>query len=107
MPQLYVVGLVVPALDALFRVTYGAYLPSLVGKEAIVGANSRLSASAAVAEMGGFPAAGWLVRFPTAPLAVAIDADSFWARRWQFEAYRSPSIHRAHRRRHGFWTTLR
>src|SRR6516165_426112 len=97
----------VPALDVLFRVAYGAYLPSLVGKEAIVGANSRLSASAAVAEMGGFPAAGWLVRFPTAPLAVAIDADSFWARRWQFEAYRSPSIHRAHRRRHGFWTTLR
>jgi len=77
MPQLYVVGLVVPALDVLFRVAYGAYLPSLVGREAIIGANSRLTASAAVAEVGGFAAAGWLVQFLTAPLAVAIDAISF------------------------------
>ena len=66
-----------PALDVLFHVAYGAYLPSLVGKEAIVGANSRLSASAAVAQLGGFAAAGWLVQFLTAPLAVAIDAISF------------------------------
>jgi hypothetical protein len=40
----------------------------LVGKEAIVGANSRLSASPAVAQLGGFAAAGWLVQFLTAPM---------------------------------------
>ena len=66
-----------PRARRLFHVAYGVYLPSLAGKKAIVGANSRLTASAAVAQLGGFAAAGWLVQFLIAPLAVAIDVISF------------------------------
>jgi MFS family permease len=79
MLQLYVVAFGTAALDVLFRIAYGAYLPSLVGRDAILRANSRLTASSAVAEVGGYAVAGWLVQWLTAPLAVAIDALSFLA----------------------------
>jgi MFS family permease len=75
--QVYVVVLLVSILTILFDVAYRSYLPGLVGKEDILEGNSKLSASAAVAEFGGFSLGGWLVQAFTAPLAVLIDAGSF------------------------------
>jgi MFS family permease len=79
MPQLYAVVLIAAALDVVFRIAYGAYLPTLVGRAEILDANSKLTASSAVAEVGGFALAGWLVQWLTAPFAVAVDALSFLA----------------------------
>jgi Na+/melibiose symporter-like transporter len=75
--QVYAVALVVSVLTIIFDVAYQSYLPALVGKSELVEGNSKLSASAAVAEFGGFSLAGWLVQALTAPFAILIDAGSF------------------------------
>lgn len=43
-----------------FDVAYEAYLPSLVNREQLLEGNSKLTASAAVAEFSAFGSAGWL-----------------------------------------------
>ena len=75
--QVYVVALVAGVLTILFDVAYQAYLPALVGRPDLIEGNSKLSASAAVAESAGFGVAGWLVQALTAPVAILIDAASF------------------------------
>ncbi|MGE5222259.1 MAG: MFS transporter, partial [Omnitrophica WOR_2 bacterium] len=75
--QVYVVAFAASILTIFFDIAYQSYLPSLVGKDELVEGNSKLSASAAVAEFGGFSLAGWLVQAFTAPLAILIDAASF------------------------------
>ena len=75
--QVYLVMFLTSFADILFSVGYRAYLPTLVGRDAITQANSILSATEAVAEMGAFGLAGWLVQWLTAPLAIATDAVSF------------------------------
>ncbi|MGB3550671.1 MAG: MFS transporter, partial [Candidatus Binatus sp.] len=54
MAQLYAVILGYSALDLFFDVAYRSYLPSLVAREELLDANSKLTASAGVAEAGGF-----------------------------------------------------
>ncbi len=75
--QVYVVMFLTSFADILFSVGYRAYLPTLVGRDAITQANSILTATEAVAEMGAFGLAGWLVQWLTAPIAIAFDAVSF------------------------------
>lgn len=76
---LYVVAVIVAALAVFFDVAYPAYVPSLVPSESLVRANSRLSASEAIAEIAGPGLGGALVQVLTAPFAVAFDALSFMA----------------------------
>jgi len=76
--QLYVVTFLVGILSICFDVAYESYLPSLIGREQLIEGNSKLSASASIAEVGGLGVAGWLVQFFTAPVAVLIDAISFF-----------------------------
>lgn len=54
-------------------------LPALVAPAALVRANSRLSASAAAAEVSGFGIAGWLVPALAVPLTILVDALPFLA----------------------------
>lgn len=75
--QLYLVALTCSALSALFDVAYPAYLPTLVPPDELVGANSVLEASGAVAEVAGFGGAGALTQALTAPIALAVDAISY------------------------------
>jgi MFS family permease len=75
--QLYAVALLVGLLTLLFDVANRSFLPVLVGREHLVAANSRLTASASVAEVGAFALAGWLVQWLSGPTAVLIDALSF------------------------------
>ncbi len=75
--QLYVITFLVSILSITFDIAYQSYLPSLVGPEHILEGNSKLTASAAVAEFGGFSLGGWMVQVFTAPLAVLVDALSF------------------------------
>lgn len=58
--QVLVVAAVVSVLSATFGAAYEAYLPGLVGVARLENANSRLGASAAVAEVAGFGLAGFL-----------------------------------------------
>jgi MFS family permease len=88
--QLYLVALLVGILTIIFELAYQAYLPGLVGKQHIVEGNSKLSASAAVSEFGGFSLGGWLVHIFTAPFAIFIDAVSFLASAVSLHLIRAP-----------------
>jgi Na+/melibiose symporter-like transporter len=90
MAQLYSVMIAYSALDLFFDVAYRSYLPSLVAREDLLDANSKLTASAGVAEAGGFALSGWLVQWLTAPLAILIDAISFLASALAIALIRQP-----------------
>jgi MFS family permease len=77
MVHLIIVGAGVGAATTLFQITDNTYLPSLVGKEQLTDANSKLEASEAVAEIGGPAASGVLIGVLGAPLAVLLDALSY------------------------------
>jgi MFS family permease len=75
--HLYVVAFLTGLLTLTFDVAYLAYLPSLLRRDQLVEGNSKLAASAAVAEASGFGISGWLIQALSAPLAVLVDALSF------------------------------
>lgn len=88
--QVYIVALVVSILSIFFDLAYQSYLPGLVGRESLVEGNSKLSASAAVAEFGGFSLGGWLVQILSAPRAILFDALSFLASAFAVGLIRAP-----------------
>ncbi|HEX5503453.1 MAG TPA: MFS transporter [Thermomicrobiales bacterium] len=81
--QLYLIGFLVGTLTVIFDVAYQSYLPTLVGRQRLVEGNSKLEASAAVAQIAGPGLAGLLVGAVTAPVALAADVASFlWSAAW-------------------------
>ncbi len=75
--QLYIVAALVGVLTVFFDVANQAFLPLLVARGQVVAANSKLSASSSLAEVGGPTLAGILVQGMTAPIAIFFDALSF------------------------------
>ena len=63
--------------NVFFEVFYYSYVPTLVDRTALLGANSRLQASESTAQVAGPGISGLLVQFLGAPLAVLGDAVSF------------------------------
>jgi MFS family permease len=88
--QVYLVTVVVSIFTIVFDVAYQSYLPGLIAKQDLLEGNSKLSASAAVAEFGGFSIAGWLVQALTAPVAVLVDAASFAVSAFSIALIRAP-----------------
>ena len=74
---LLVVAFATGVLTTFFDVAYQSYLPTLVRREDLVEGNSKLTASASVAEFGAFGLGGWLVQILTGPIAILLDALSF------------------------------
>ena len=74
---LYAAAFALGALNFLFGVANAAYLPSLVPREQLLAANSRLKAAEAATEGAAFASAGWLVQWLGAPVALLVDAVSF------------------------------
>ena len=77
MEQLYAVAFLEACLASLFNAAYPAYVPSLIGTERVVDANSKLATSSSIAEIGGPGLAGTLVQIGGAPFAILVDAFSF------------------------------
>ena len=77
--QLLLVVLVNAALGTFFDVAIASYLPLLVGRDRLVIANSRIELSRSAAQVIGPGAAGLLLRFVAAPVALGLDALSFIA----------------------------
>ena len=75
--HLYGIGFLVGILNVFFEVAYAAFLPSLVSREQLVEGNSKLQASASIAEISGPGLAGWLIQVATAPVAMVVDSLSF------------------------------
>lgn len=61
----------------LFDVSYQAYVPSLVNRENMLQANSKLALTESIADITGPGLTGLLVQLITAPLAILLDALSF------------------------------
>lgn len=81
--QLYAVAFATGVLTLFFDVSHRSYLPQVVGRERLVEANSRLEANRTVGYSVGPTAAGVLVQWIGAPLAVLVDALSFlWSAGW-------------------------
>lgn len=77
--QLYAVAFGAGVLTMFFDVAFRSYLPAIVERDELLEANSKLTASSAVAEFGGFSVSGWLVQLLSGPLAILTDAVSFAA----------------------------
>jgi MFS family permease len=75
--QLYIVALLVATLSILFEIAHQAILPALVSHERLIEGNSKLEASAEIAEMVGPSLGGLLVQMLTAPFVVGVDALTF------------------------------
>src|SRR3989441_1475233 len=78
-PFLYAVSFLVGFLQVFFDITYQSYLPSLVHRDQLVEGNRNLQASASTAQVTGPTIAGVVISIITAPIAIAIDASSFFA----------------------------
>jgi MFS family permease len=65
-------------LTVFFEVAYQSFLPALVGREHLVEGNSKLETTRSAAQVVGPGLAGALVQLVTAPVAVLVDAVSFF-----------------------------
>lgn len=75
---LYAVAFLVGILTVFFEVAYQSFLPALVGREQLVEGNSKLEVSRSAAQITGPGVAGGLVQLVTAPIAIIMDAASFF-----------------------------
>jgi MFS family permease len=74
--HVYAVLFLCGVCSTFFDVAHVSYVPSLVGKEQVINANSRLVASSSVAGAAGPGIAGGLIQVLTAPVAILVDACS-------------------------------
>src|SRR5260221_2393548 len=74
--QLYAVAFIEAGLGSLFNAAYPAYVPTLIGTDRVVDANSKLATSTSLAEIGGPRLARALVLIARAPVAVLLGAVS-------------------------------
>jgi len=77
MEQLYLVNFLCGGLTTFFDVAHHAYVPSLVDREDLVEANSKLAGGASVVEVVAFSAGGWISQLLSAIVAAAIDAVTY------------------------------
>jgi predicted MFS family arabinose efflux permease len=77
MAHLYGVAILAGILTVFFDVSYQAYVPSLVSRQNLVEANSKLALTESIADVTGPGLTGLLVQLITAPMAILLDALSF------------------------------
>lgn len=79
---LYAVVFVTGICTVFFDVANQSYLPQVVGRPALLAANTRLVGMEAVNDIAGRGVAGYLVALVTAPAAIAVDAVSYLVSAW-------------------------
>lgn len=89
--QLWAVAFLVTTLtDCLFNPAYEAHLPTLIPRTQLLEGNSKLAASANVAEFTGFSVSGWLVQLLRAPGAIAVNACTYLVSAFAFWRIQAP-----------------
>ncbi len=84
-------------LSVWFDTAYMTVVPSLVGREHLIGANTRLESSRSAAQLIGPTIGGSLVQAITAPIALAVDAVSFLVSATLVRGIRTPEPARSQR----------
>ena len=74
---LYVVAFMAGSLTVCFDVAYLSFLPSVVQREQLIEGNSKLQATASIAQVAGPGLGGVLVGVVTAPYAIAVNAVTY------------------------------
>ena len=74
MEQLYAVALINGVCRTFTSVSFGAYLPKVVGRDNLVEANSKLAASGSVVETSAFSVGGWIAQLAGAIATVVTEA---------------------------------
>ena len=92
---LYVVSFGLGTFGLFFSIAYRSLLPSLVGREQIVEANSKLELSRSGGEVAAPGIGGLLVQIATAPIALLIDAFTFVVSALLLQSMRTPEPERA------------
>ena len=90
MEQLYGVALINGVCRTFTSVSFGAYLPKVVGRGNLVEANSKLAASGSVVETSAFSVGGWIAQLASAVATVITEALSFVLSALFFLAIRIP-----------------
>ena len=90
MEQLYAVALINGVCRTFTSVSFGAYLPKVVGRGNLVEANSKLAASGSVVETSAFSVGGWIAQLASAVATVITEALSFVLSALFFLAIRIP-----------------
>jgi predicted MFS family arabinose efflux permease len=80
--QLYAVVLLCGVGTVFFDVANQSYVPLVVGRAALLAANTRLVSVDAVNDIAGRGVAGYLVALLTAPVAILVDAVSYLVSAW-------------------------
>lgn len=106
MYQLYAVALLSGIFTVLFQVAYQAYLPALVTRRLIMGANSRLYVTDIVAGTVGPALGGFLIQLVGAARAVAVDSFSYLLSALALLLIRKPEATPAGAARAGFRAEL-
>lgn len=75
--MLYLIAFAMGVFTVIFNLAYRSYLPAVVGREHLIEGNSKLQASASLAEVGGPSLGGVLVQAVTAPLTLLVTALTF------------------------------
>jgi MFS family permease len=75
--QLYVVALLAGGAATFQGIAQNAFLPTIVGRDRLVEANSRIQSSLTIANLLGPGVAGAAVQALTAPVAIAFDSVSY------------------------------
>ncbi len=90
--QLYLAAGLHAILTLVFNVADRSYLPSIVPREQIMEANSRLSLTGSLSEVGGPAFVGLLVQVISAPFTMLFDVVSFlWSAFW-LALIRTPEV---------------
>jgi MFS family permease len=76
--QLFVVAFVMGTLSAFFDIADASYLPAILERDDLVDGNANLQISYSVAQIGGPTLAGNMIAVVAAPIALAVDAISFF-----------------------------
>ena len=76
--QLFLVAFVTGTFTALFDVADQSFLPELIERDDLVDGNARLQVSYSAAQIGGPTLAGNAIAIVAAPLAIVLDALSFF-----------------------------
>lgn len=77
MPFLYVAALAIGGATVFFDVAHQSYVPSLVGMDHVVEGNSKLQATASVAQVAGPAIAGQLLRVVSAGALIGVNAVTY------------------------------
>ena len=78
LPQLFIVAFLSGSATAFFDVADQSYLPAILERDELVEGNARLQISNSIAQIGGPTLGGYLITMLAAPIAIVVDAVSFF-----------------------------